>query len=126
MNSSVLEAKTASEGVSSDGDEADIDIKGALFAILSVLKVELHTVLSAVNTGGDFSVHVELQALFLKRLMESFADLNIEEGANTIGMLHHSDFRAEASVNATELEADNTATNDGHSLGDFLELEGAS
>mmetsp|Transcript_9723 Transcript_9723/g.13288 ORF Transcript_9723/g.13288 Transcript_9723/m.13288 type:complete len:250 (-) Transcript_9723:28-777(-) len=58
--------------------------------------------------------------------MESLADLSVEEGANTISVLQHGDIRAEALVHATELEADNTAANDGHALRDLLQGESTS
>ena len=121
LDSSFLESETASEGVSSDTDEDDVDIEDGLSTVLGANQVKLDTILFVVHSRSDLGVHFEGDALLLERLMESLAELSVKEGADTVGVLDDSDIRAKSLVNTTELESDNSTTNDCHLLRDLFE-----
>lgn len=46
--------------------------------------------------------------------MEDFTGFDIEEWANTVGVLHNGDISSKSLVDGSELEADDTSTNDDH------------
>ena len=126
FNSSILESKSTSEGVSSNADKHNIDIKRALCVILGVLNVQMDTLLFIVNSGIASRVEHELESLLLERLCEHFTDFLVEEWANAFCVLQDSNLSSQSSVHATELETNDTAADNGHLLWDLLEFEGAS
>ena len=79
-----------------------------------------------VYTVADLCVSHDLESLLLKRVSESLANLNIEEGANTISVLEDGHFSSESGIHTTKLEANNTTADDGHFLRDLLELKSTS
>ena len=120
FNTSILESKSTSEGVSSNADKHNINIKLALCAILGVLQVQMDTLLFVVDSGLASRVEHEFDSLLLERLCEDFADFGIEEWANAFCVLQDSDFSSQSSVHATELETNDTATDNSHLLWDLL------
>lgn len=79
--------------MSANRNKAHINIEFALFVSLCVQKVELDTIFSIVDSVVNTSVHGEFNTLLLERLVESFTDLDVEEGANTVSVLNDGDFR---------------------------------
>ena len=120
FNTSILESKSTSEGVSSNADKHNINIKLALCAILGVLQVQMDTLLFVVDSALASCVEHEFESLLLERLCEDFADFGIEEWANAFCVLQDGYLSSQSSVHATELETNDTATDNSHLLWDLL------
>lgn len=120
FNTSILESKSTSEGVSSNADKHNINIKLALCAILGVLQVQMDTLLFVVDSALASCVEHEFESLLLERLCEDFADFGIEEWANAFCVLQDGYLSSQSSVHATELETNDTASNNSHLLWDLL------
>lgn len=84
------------------------------------MQVDLDASFFVVNAIDNASVEQELHALLLESVLERFANFSIEEGANALRVLHHSDLCAQTAVDGAHLEADHTTSNDNHLLGDLL------
>jgi len=65
-NSSVLEGKSAGEGVSANAYKYDIYIKLRLSFVLSVLQVQLDALLSIVDTRSGSSIEHEFNPLLFQ------------------------------------------------------------
>lgn len=121
----LLETEAISVGTTTSGDEDDITLDNLGLTGSVVLGSDLDNITLADDALDMLAEH-EVELLLLKGLLEGLGNLKINTRGDAVSVTDDSHLRAETLVDRTELETDDTSTDDNETLGNLSEGESTS
>lgn len=119
INANLLKTKACSVRTTANGNEKNISLERLSLAGLNILNLNGNNITVSLS-GGDLGASLELEALLTENLLGALGNFTVHTGANGVLELNDGHLRAETGPDRGHFKTNNTTTNDGETLGDFL------
>ena len=110
---------------SSDGDEEFVGGEGGRFGVIVCVNGFDDDRFFLDFGLGDFCAEVEGESLFCEGFMECFCEFFVHTWCEGVEVFDDGDFGTESSIDRTDFESDDAASDDDEVFGYFLEVEGS-